>query len=173
MRTCRSQAVAPRPAVEPRTAAPRAAEPRLRAGIIPAAIGAVVLLAATARAADTWTDISTTLIDGLKSKGVKLGWPGGCSGAVVNRLTGDVVIKVVGGGLWRSADKGATWQPQGAAVKVRLGPFFGADENTMMVVGDDGAHLTKDAGKTWTHVAGLKPAQGGYGFATNWFGWYS
>jgi len=348
VRTCRSQAVAPRPGVEPRTAAPRAAEPRLRAGIIPAAIGAVVLLAATARAADTWTDISTPLIESLKSKGQKLAWPGGCSGVVVNRLTGEVVVKVVGGGLWRSSDKGATWQridegtisgrdetgwatsvdqnepkrmasfsldglagwtadgthwksftnngrnwdfgsvdwsaaspktiivarhetsppgevdlstdtgvtwnkiainlsgnpnqvamvgaldattliysngkgihrstdtgatwaqvseanpltrisvlfrgvhylgtaagllvskdkgatwqPQGAAVKIRLGPFFGADENTMVVVGDDGAHLTKDAGKTWTRVAGLKPAQDGYGFATNWFGCYS
>lgn len=29
---------------------------------------------------------------------------------VVNRLNGAVVIKVVGQGLWRSSDQGATWQ---------------------------------------------------------------
>jgi photosystem II stability/assembly factor-like uncharacterized protein len=319
-----------------------------RCGIVPAVLGAVALLAASARAADTWTDISTTLIDGLKSKGVKLGWPGGCSGVVVNRLTGDVVIKVVGGGLWRSADKGATWQridegtvsgrdetgwatsvdpndpkrmasfsldgpagwtfdgthwksftnngrnwdfgsvdwsapspktlivarhetsppgevdlstdagvtwkvlsirlsgspgkvamvgaleaatliysngsgiqrstdtgatwtqvseanpltripvlfkgacylgtatgllvskdkgatwqAQGAAVSFRLGPFFGADENTMAVVGDDGASVTRDAGKTWTRLVGPKTKEGGYAFSANWFGCYA
>jgi hypothetical protein len=76
-------------------------------------------------------------------------------------------------GLLVSKDRGATWQPQGAAVKIQLGPFFGADENTLVVVGSDGAHLTKDAGQTWTRVAGLKSAQGGYSFATNWFGCYA
>lgn len=336
-------------ASKPAAWAARAAAAQLSwAGIASLAVGAMLLLAAAARAADTWTDISTPLIEGLKGKGEKLAWPGGCSGVVVNRLTGEVVIKVVGGGLWRSADKGATWQridggtvsgrdetgwatsvdqndpkrmasfsldglagwtadgthwksftnngrnwdfgsvdwsaaapktiivarhetdppgevdlstdagvtwnklaislsgkpnqvamvgaldattliyssgqgirrstdtgatwtqvseanpltripvlfrgvcylgtaagllvskdkgatwqPQGAAVKIRLGPFFGADENAMVVVGDDGAHLTRDAGKTWTRVAGLKPNQGGYAFATNWFGCYA
>jgi hypothetical protein len=28
---------------------------------------------------------------------------------VADRLTGCVVVKVVGGGLWRSTDQGATW----------------------------------------------------------------
>ena len=46
--------------------------------MISAVLGAVVLLAATARAADTWTDISTPLIESLKSKGQKPAWPGGC-----------------------------------------------------------------------------------------------
>jgi hypothetical protein len=319
-----------------------------RCGIVPAVLGAVALLAASAPAAGTWTDISTTLIDGLKSKGEKLGWPGGCSGVVVNRLTGDVVIKVVGGGLWRSPDKGATWQriddntvsgrdetgwatsvdqndpkrmasfsldgaagwtvdgarwksftnngrnwdfgsvdwsapsprtiivarhetsppgevdlstdagvtwkvlsirlsgvqnktamvgaldastliysngsgiqrstdagatwtqvseanpqtripvlfkgacylgaatgllaskdkgatwqAQGAAVNFRLGPFFGADENTMAVVGDDGAFVTRDAGKAWMRLGGPKTKEGGAAFSTNWFGCYA
>ncbi|MCY2990712.1 MAG: hypothetical protein NTY19_22960 [Planctomycetota bacterium] len=348
MRIFGSQTVAPRPAVEPRTATSRAAELQLRTGLISAAFGAVVLLAATARAADTWTDISTPLIESLKSQGHKLAWPGGCSGVVVDRLTGAVVVKVVGGGLWRNTDKGTTWQridegtisgrdetgwatsvdqddpqrmasfsldglaawttdgknwksftnngrnwdfgsvdwsaaapktiivarhetsppgevdlstdsgvtwnklainlnenrnqvsmvgaldattliysngqgiqrstdtgvtwaqvseanpltripvlfrgvhylgtadgllvskdkgaiwqPQGAAVKIQLGPFFGADANTMVVVGNDGAHRTTDAGKTWTCVARLKSAQGGYSFETNWFGCYA
>jgi photosystem II stability/assembly factor-like uncharacterized protein len=29
---------------------------------------------------------------------------------VANQLNGDVTIKVVGGGLWRSSDGGKTWQ---------------------------------------------------------------
>jgi hypothetical protein len=76
--------------------------------MIPAALAAVVLLAATAQAADTWTDISTPLIERLQSQGQKLAWPGGCSGVVVDRLTGAVVVKVVGGGLWRSSDRRRT-----------------------------------------------------------------
>lgn len=316
------------------------------------ALAAVVCLAAFpasgAAAADAWTDISTPLLDDLKSKGVKLGWPGGCSGVVVNRLTGDVVIKVVGAGLWRSADKGATWQridnntvsgrdetgwattvdqndprrmasfsldglagwttdgnhwksfttngrnwdfgsvdwsspspttiiaakhetsppgevdlstdggvtwkvlsirvtgspnrigmvgaldattliyssgegiyrstdcgttwtkvsdvnpqsripvlfkgiyylgtatgllvskdkgatwrQQGTPINFRLGPFFGADERTMAVVGDDGAYVTRDAARTWMRVGGPKTKEGGYAFTTNWFGCYA
>ena len=61
------------------------------------------------QAADQWTDISGRLLENLTSNGVKLAWPGGCSGVVINRLNGDVVIKIVGQGLWRSSDQGATW----------------------------------------------------------------
>src|SRR5215472_8001199 len=59
--------------------------------------------------AETWTDVSTTLLAHLTNSGVPLVWPGGCSGVVVNRLTGEATIKVVGHGLWRSSDKGRTW----------------------------------------------------------------
>ncbi|HTD86600.1 MAG TPA: hypothetical protein VK850_08480 [Candidatus Binatia bacterium] len=299
-------------------------------------------------AADQWIDISTTLVAGLTNSGVKLPWPGGCSGVVVDWLKGDVVIKVVGQGLWRSSDqgatwkridnntvsgrdetgwtttvdqndpkrmasfsldglagwttngtdwnsfsnngrnwdygsvdwatpgpqtilaakhetsplgevdlstdggvswkklqirlagkpnaismlgvmdattfvycngngihrstdsgvtwtqvsranpqtrisvlfkgvhylsttngllvtkdKGATWQSQGSAVNVWLGPFFGADENHMTVVGTEGVHATEDGGKTWTHVAALRPKNQGFSFSANWFGCYA
>src|SRR2546422_99270 len=77
-------------------------------------IGAAVLLAAVVRtlsvqAAEQWVDISTPLLEKLTNSGVKVDWPGGCSGVVVNRLNGDVVVKVVGQGLWRSSDQGANW----------------------------------------------------------------
>lgn len=62
------------------------------------------------RAADTWTDISTALLTRLTNNGAKPAWPGGCSGVLVNRTNGDVTIKVVGLGLWRSADRGKNWQ---------------------------------------------------------------
>ena len=75
---------------------------------------AILLAAAThaagAGARPAWTDIATPFLERLTNHGAKPAWPGGCSGVVVNRLTGAVTIKVVGGGLWRSADQGQTWQ---------------------------------------------------------------
>src|SRR5207249_4832180 len=74
-------------------------------------IGCVaVLLSLPAEAADKWTDISSPLIGRLTNNGAKLAWPGGCSGVVVNRTNGNVTIKVVGLGLWRSSDNGRNWQ---------------------------------------------------------------
>lgn len=58
----------------------------------------------------TWTDISSALLERLTNSGTKLAWPGGCSGVVVNRLNGEVTIKVIGCGLWHSSDGGKTWQ---------------------------------------------------------------
>jgi photosystem II stability/assembly factor-like uncharacterized protein len=69
-----------------------------------------ILFSASTRAAETWSDISSSLLERLTNNGAKAAWPGGCSGVVVNRKNGDVTIKVVGFGLWRSSDKGATWQ---------------------------------------------------------------
>jgi hypothetical protein len=57
-----------------------------------------------------WTDISSPLLARLTNNGAKAAWPGGCSGVVVNRTNGAVTIKVVGLGLWRSADRGGNWR---------------------------------------------------------------
>ncbi len=76
-------------------------------------------------------------------------------------------------GLLVSTDKGASWRPQGGAVNVWQGPFFGRDEKEILVVGSDGVFTTKDAGRTWTRAAGLKPKQGDYVFSPNWFGCYA
>ncbi len=70
----------------------------------------ILLLPIPSQAADTWTDVSSLLIERLNQRGIQRPWPGGCSGVVVNRLTGEVTIKVVGGGLWRSTDQGKSWQ---------------------------------------------------------------
>ena len=59
-------------------------------------------------------------------------------------------------GLLVSKDKGASWQPQGAAANVWQGPFFGHDEKDIVVVGKDGVFISKNAGETWTRAAGLK-----------------
>ncbi len=64
----------------------------------------------SARAAERWTDVSSSLLERLTNNGAKPAWPGGCSGVVVNRTNGDVTIKLVGLGLWSSSDQGKNWQ---------------------------------------------------------------
>jgi hypothetical protein len=63
-------------------------------------------------------------------------------------------------GLLVSTDKGATWQAQGTSRFMWVGPYFGADENSMMVASSDGVYLTADAGATWTKVAELPEGTG-------------
>jgi photosystem II stability/assembly factor-like uncharacterized protein len=76
-------------------------------------------------------------------------------------------------GLLVSKDRGASWQEQGTAVNIWLGPFFGRDAKEMLVIGQDGVSMTKDAGETWKMVSGLKPKEGGFVFTPNWFGCYA
>jgi hypothetical protein len=67
-------------------------------------------LGVSARAASEWIDVSSALTTRLTNDSVKLDWPGGCSGVVVNRTNGEVTVKVVGQGLWRSVDQGQNWR---------------------------------------------------------------
>jgi hypothetical protein len=77
-------------------------------------------------------------------------------------------------GLLMSNDKGATWQTQGASVGVYQGPFFGADENTMVVVGTAGIYKTVSAGMVLTRISLVKPnVDPYYTFSPTWFGCYS
>lgn len=64
---------------------------------------------AVAQPQEGWLDVSGALLSRLTNSGAKLDWPGGCSGVVVNPTNGDVTIKVVGQGLWRSSDRGTNW----------------------------------------------------------------
>lgn len=83
---------------------------------------ATIFLNFSAQAEDRWIDISSSLLQRLTNNGAKPAWPGGCSGVVVNRTSGDVTIKVVGLGLWRSSDKGKNWQ------RVDVNTVSGRDE---------------------------------------------
>ena len=85
---------------------PRALRPRAKLVVFCVAM----LPGLSAQAADRWTDISSSLLERVTNNGAKPAWPGGCSGVVVNRTNGDVTIKVVGLGLWRSPDRGRNWQ---------------------------------------------------------------
>jgi hypothetical protein len=75
-------------------------------------------------------------------------------------------------GLLVSSDKGATWHTQGGTVQVTQGPFFGADENTMVVVSTAGLYKTTNAGTTWTRLTGLA-SSGGTTFDPLWYGGFS
>jgi hypothetical protein len=58
-------------------------------------------------------------------------------------------------GVIVSADHGRTWARLGTAVDGCVGPFFGADEHSMVVVGLAGFAVTHDDGGTWRIVAAL------------------
>lgn len=116
---------------------------------------------ASARAADKWTDVSSPLLGRLTNNGAKAAWPGGCSGVVVNRTNGDVTIKVVGFGLWRSSDQGRNWQRiDGDAISGRdeTGWATTADQNAPTRIAsfslDGSAGWTID-GHSWTRFASL------------------
>ena len=76
-------------------------------------------------------------------------------------------------GLIVSRDKGATWEVKGEAVDIWEGPFFGADENTMVAAGPKGIFKTTDGGAKWTKISDLHPPERAYTFQTNWFGTYT
>jgi photosystem II stability/assembly factor-like uncharacterized protein len=66
-------------------------------------------LVATGNAA--WVDISTPLVNSLIADGKTIDYPngGGCAGVAVNRLNGDVFIKVQGQGIYKSTNQGSSW----------------------------------------------------------------
>jgi hypothetical protein len=74
-------------------------------------------------------------------------------------------------GLIVSADKGLTWQHQGASLNIYQGPYFGADENSMVVAGSPGIYKSTNAGTSWTKIGDF-PTQSASGFGYNvlWFG---
>jgi photosystem II stability/assembly factor-like uncharacterized protein len=77
-------------------------------------------------------------------------------------------------GLIVSRDLGATWQLMGEPVDIWQGPFFGANEKTMVAAGPLGLYKTTNAGTTWTRISSLRPNPGkNFSFSTNWFGTYA
>jgi photosystem II stability/assembly factor-like uncharacterized protein len=71
------------------------------------------------------------------------------------------VFYLGGDGLLVSDDKGASWKRQGAPLEIWVGPYFGEDENHMMVATREGVYLTSDGGANYTKVAAL-PADSRY-----------
>ena len=122
---------------------------------------AVGTLAASIHAAETWTDVSGSLLTRLTNSGAVLAWPGGCSGVVVDRLTGEATIKVVGGGLWRSLDQGKTWRridEDCVSGRDETGWATTVDQNRptrMASFSLDGSAGWTTDGRTWRRFTGL------------------
>ena len=126
-------------------------------------IGIVCMIAILAFqvSAQTWVDISSTQTQALVQQFGTQAYPGGCSGVCVNRFTGDVVIKIIGWGMWRSTDKGATLvRIDNNTVSGRCETGWGVqvdqnDPRRMAVFSLDGdAGYTSD-GITWKKMAGI------------------
>jgi photosystem II stability/assembly factor-like uncharacterized protein len=120
-----------------------------------------------ARADEPWTEITAPLMKQIAEAGLEPAWPGGCSGVVVNRLTGDVTVKVVGHGMWYSSDSGSTWSRLDEEVisgRDETGWATNADANDPERIASfsldgtagwtpDGSHWTRfaDLGRNWDY----------------------
>jgi|GEM_PF-1435246 len=58
-------------------------------------------------------------------------------------------------GVIASSDHGRTWARLGTKVDACVGPFFGNDEHSLLVVGLSGFAVTHDDGATWRTIAAL------------------
>jgi hypothetical protein len=103
------------------------------------------------------------LMMGRRVSGIELSTDGGETFETVSelQLTTDTPVifkdKLYWGtatGLAASPDCGKTWAIQGAELpNIVKGPFFGADENEIVVVTEDGIYGTRDAAATWVKIA--------------------
>jgi photosystem II stability/assembly factor-like uncharacterized protein len=118
---------------------------------------AILLCCAWATAwAGQWVSISDGVIAKLTADGKKPGWPGLTGGVGVDPASGDVYMVVCDQGIWRSSDKGQTFERvDGGKVGGRCETGFALnfDPNgkrlmCFMVYG--GNAFTTDSGKTWT-----------------------
>jgi acetyl esterase/lipase/photosystem II stability/assembly factor-like uncharacterized protein len=123
--------------------------------------------ASQVRADDNWVDITSPLMERIEGEGLETAWPGGCSGVVVNRLSGDLTIKVVGLGMWRSSDLGANWSridEDAISGRDETGYATNADANDQYRIASfsldgtagwttNGAHWTRfaDLGRNWDY----------------------
>ncbi|MDD5673702.1 MAG: hypothetical protein PHC61_06050, partial [Chitinivibrionales bacterium] len=79
-------------------------------------------------------------------------------------------------GLLVSSDKGATWAHKGASTDVVRGPFFGADSNTIFVMGSTSGMKSTNGGTSWTMLFSQAPTLqvlwvDGKTYPANYSGW--
>lgn len=90
---------------------------------------------------------------------VKTEWPGMTAGVTVDRTTGDVFMVVSGGGIWKSSNRGATFErADGGAVGGRCETGYGlaidpGGKQLFCFMLDGSSASTLDGGKTWEKLA--------------------
>jgi len=117
--------------------------------------------AADAPPSANWVDVSTPIIQKLTADGKKLDWPGQSAGVVCDATDGDVFIVLPGQGLWKSTDRGATFdRVDGGAIGGRCETSFAlnmdpAGKRLACFMLDGKCAVTTDSGKTWQPMADL------------------
>jgi len=115
-----------------------------------------VLGSASAGEKGKWLPISDGVIAKLAQDGKKIGWPGLTGGVTVDPASGDVYMVVCDLGIWKSSDKGESFERvDGGKVGGRCETGFGlnfdpAGKRLMCFMVYGGSALTTDSGKTWT-----------------------
>ena len=114
---------------------------------------------AASPASSAWIPISGYLLKKITDEGKKIGYPGGTAGVSVDRKTSDLSVVVPDQGLWRSRDKGKTFdRVDGGNIggRCETGYALNADPAgsrmaCFMLDGPSG--ITLDDGKTWSAFA--------------------
>lgn len=122
-----------------------------------------------AGAQEAWVNISDPLVESLTAAGKKPAWPGQTAGSACDRTTGDVYLVVPGQGLFRSADRGATFArcddgkvtgrcETGYTINVdpagkRLACFMLDGKCGMSLDGGTTWQAMKDVGRNWDFAA--------------------
>ncbi len=132
-------------------------------------------LAYSADEGQTWKDLGKGYKNGVglfdaktlvatKGEGIVRSDDGGENWKQVSdlRVLGGTMYVAGGVGYWAtdkgvavSRDKGLTWSVAGAAIKATHGPYFGKDEEHLVVASKDGLFKSSDGGKSWEKVAPL------------------
>jgi photosystem II stability/assembly factor-like uncharacterized protein len=139
-------------------------------------------LACSTDEGQSWTDLGKGFKNGVglfdaktllatKGEGILRSDDGGENWKQVSdlRVIGGTMYVMRGLGYWSteqgvaiSADTGKTWALMGPDIKATHGPYFGVEQQHLIVGSPDGLFESKDAGESWEKVAPLPE-----GFAIN------
>lgn len=125
------------------------------------AFSIIFLISLSVTAADVekgkWIPISDGILEKLTAEGKKPGYPGGggTGGVAVDPVSGDVYVVALDHGIWKSADKGGTFERvDGKAIGGRCETGFALEMDPagkrlmcFMIYGPSARTL--DGGKTW------------------------
>ncbi len=105
-----------------------------------------------------WVPVSDTVMKSLADESKKIGYPGGTAGVCVDRTTGAVYMIVPDQGIWKSSDRGLTFQRMdGGALGGRCETGFAlnpdpAGKRLAAFMLDGQAVVMSEAGKTWKPI---------------------